>query len=281
MGRHWDRRGNTPPPGPGTGAYPAPGTADATTEPAVTPLRAPIPTAEAVIELANEVCGHFARAAVARAMVGHSEGEAEHARLTARAERFDALVNEKWPALVEALRTGLPSAAPLQGPAPTAEAVIALANEVCGHFAQAAVARTLAEHSASEAEHASQAARAEQFDALVDEKWPELVEALRTGLPSAAQIERFMPVRPLTNGHVELHVHDTSARRFVVLLTGVQALAVGAHMTAYGSIVLDRIGQKLDPLLPHVKAAPPFVPPGFAGQPATPDGAAGPPPAHP
>ncbi|GAB3160770.1 hypothetical protein GCM10027290_67210 [Micromonospora sonneratiae] len=205
MGRHWGRRGDTAP-GPGTGAYPAAGITHATTEPVVVPLQAPTLTAEAVIELANEVCANFARAAVARAMAGHSASEAEHASLTARAEQWDALVNEQWPALVE---------------------------------------------------------------------------AIRAGLPGAAQVERFMPVRPLTNGHVELHVHDTSARRLVVLLTGAQALAVGAHLTAYGAISLDRIGQKLDSGLPYVKAAPPFVPPGFAGQPATPDGAAGPPAARP
>ncbi|WP_245712800.1 hypothetical protein [Micromonospora nigra] len=158
---------------------------------------------------------------------------------------------------------------------PTDSAVIALANDVCAQFARAEVARALAGHSTSHAEHATLTERAARFDALVDERWRELVKAIRAGLPRAAQVERFMPVRPLTNGHVELHVHDTSARRLVVLLTGAQALAVGAHLTAYGATSLDRIGQKLDPGLPHVKAAPPFVPPGVAAQPATPDGSAG------
>lgn len=169
-----------------------------------------------------------------------------------------------------------PVVAPPPASVPTDSAVIALANEVCAQFARAEVARALAGHSTSHAEHATLTERAARFDALVDERWRELVKAIRAGLPGAAQVERFMPVRPLTNGHVELHVHDTSARRLVVLLTGAQALAVGAHMTANGAIVLDRIGQKLDPGLPHVKAAPPFAT-GSAVRQATPDGAAGPP----
>ena len=168
-----------------------------------------------------------------------------------------------------------PVVAPPPASVPTDSAVIALANDVCAQFARAEVARALAEHSTSHAEHATLTERAARFDALVDERWRELVTAIRAGLPRAAQVERFMPVRPLTNGHVELHVHDTSARRLVVLLTGAQALAVGAHLTAYGAISLDRIGQKLDPGLPYVKAAPPFAPPGAAAQPATPDGSAG------
>ncbi|MEV6797664.1 hypothetical protein AB0M91_04870 [Micromonospora rifamycinica] len=158
---------------------------------------------------------------------------------------------------------------------PTDSAVIALANEVCAQFARAEVTRALAEHSTSHAEHATLTERAARYDALVDEHWRALVTAIRAGLPRAGQVERFMPVRPLTNGHVELHVHDTQARRLVVLLTGAQALAVGAHLTAYGAVSLDRIGQKLDPGLPYVKAAPPFVPPGVAAQPAAPDGSAG------
>ncbi|WP_329007592.1 hypothetical protein OG271_17900 [Micromonospora rifamycinica] len=168
-----------------------------------------------------------------------------------------------------------PVVTPPPASVPTDSAVIALANEVCAQFARAEVARALAEHSTSHAEHATLTERAARFDALVDERWRELVNAIRAGLPRAVQVGRFMPVRPLTNGHVELQVHDTSARRLVVLLTGAQALAVGAHLTAYGAISLDRIGQKLDPGLPHVKAAPPFVPPGAAAQPATPDGSAG------
>ncbi|WP_326549947.1 hypothetical protein [Micromonospora sp. NBC_01813] len=165
-----------------------------------------------------------------------------------------------------------PVVAPPPASVPTDSAVIALANEVCAQFARAEVARALAEHSTSHAEHATLTERAARFDALVDERWRELVKTIRAGLPGAAQAEHFMPVRPLTNGHVELHVHDTSARRLVVQLTGAQALAVGAHLTAHGAISLDRLGQKVDSSLPDVKAAPPFSTNGTAGQPATPDG---------
>ncbi|WP_341718807.1 hypothetical protein QQG74_03255 [Micromonospora sp. FIMYZ51] len=160
--------------------------------------------------------------------------------------------------------------------------MIALANRVCAHFAAAEVARAMAEHSATHAEHAAHTTRAEQWEALVNEQWNELSSAIWATAPEGAQVERFLPVRPLNNGHVELHVHDRQARRLVVLLTGAQALAVGAHLTAYGAISLDRSGQKLDPGLPHVKAAPPFpTDGGTAWPPATPDGAAGPPADHP
>ncbi|WP_327025162.1 hypothetical protein [Micromonospora sp. NBC_01739] len=160
--------------------------------------------------------------------------------------------------------------------------MIALANRVCAHFAAAEVARAMAEHSTTHAEHVTHTTRAEQWEALVNEQWNELCSAIWATAPEGAQVERFLPVRPLTNGHVELHVHDRQARRLVVLLTGTQALAVGAHLTAYGAISLDRIGQKLDPGLPHVKAAPPFSTDGeTAWPPATPDGVAGPPAAHP
>lgn len=73
---------------------------------------------------------------------------------------------------------------------------------------------------ASEAEHAHLSARAAQWDALVNERWAALAAAIQTAWPGAAQVERFMPVRALTNGHVELHARDTQARRLVVLLTG-------------------------------------------------------------
>ncbi|BCJ63012.1 hypothetical protein GCM10009779_33660 [Polymorphospora rubra] len=161
-------------------------------------------------------------------------------------------------------------------PAPTVEAMIALVNQVCANFARAEVARATAEHSTSRAEYDNSIARAGEWDALVNEQWRALAKALRVGLPKGAQVERFQPVRPLPNGHVELHLHDPSARRLVVLLTGEQALAVGAHLTATGAIVLDRIGQ-LNSGLPHVKAAPPFAPNGTVRQPATPPDAAGPP----
>jgi hypothetical protein len=150
-------------------------------------------------------------------------------------------------------------AAWLHAPAPTAHAVLTLAYELCDAFARAEVARAMVGLSTNEAEHAHLVARAEQWKAVAGERWAALAAAIETGLPEAAQVQRFMPVRPLTNGHVELHAHDTKARPLVVLLTGTQALAVGAHLTAYGAISLDRIGQKLDSGLPLVKAAPPFT----------------------
>ncbi|RQW98754.1 hypothetical protein [Micromonospora inaquosa] len=174
-----------------------------------------------------------------------------------------------------------PTAESMLAPEPTATSMIGLANRVSAHHAAAEVARAMAEHSTSEAEHAHLIARAEHWEALVNEQWNALCSAIWATAPGGATVERFLPVRPLTNGHVELHTYSTEGRRLVVLLTGVQALAVGAHLTAYGALSLDRSGQKLDPGLPHVKAAPPFDADGTAGQPATPDAAAGPPPAHP
>jgi len=168
----------------------------------------------------------------------------------------------------------VPAVTPVWAPALTADAVLALANEVSALYARAEVARAMAAHAPSDAEQAILTARAAHWDALVDERWPALVEAIGAALPDAAPVERFMPVRALGNGHVELHAHDTSARRLVVLLTGAQAIALGAHLTAYGAISLDRIGQKLDPGLPQLKEAPPFTtaaaPTGSATAPAYP-----------
>jgi hypothetical protein len=178
-------------------------------------------------------------------------------------------------ATVEPTVTG---AASLHAPAPTAHTVLTLATEVCHAYAQAEIARALAGYCTSQTEHAHLSARAEQWHTLVNERWAALAAAIGAALPEAAQVQRFMPVRPLTNGHVELHVHDTKARRLVVLLTGVQALAVGAHLSAYGAVSLDRIAHKLDAGLPLVKAAPPFtttVP--AADRPTAPADRAGPP----
>ncbi|PSK65569.1 hypothetical protein B0E53_02470 [Micromonospora sp. MH33] len=144
-------------------------------------------------------------------------------------------------------------------PGHTSTAMIALANRVCANFAAAEVARAMAERASSEAEHAHLIARAEHWEALVNEQWNTLCAAICATVPDGTQVQRFLPVRPLTNGHVELHVHDTDAHRHVVLFTGAQALAVGTHLTAYGALSLDRSGQKLDPGLPHIKAAPPFA----------------------
>ncbi|WP_435585733.1 hypothetical protein [Micromonospora marina] len=153
----------------------------------------------------------------------------------------------------------VPTVEALREPGHTSTAMIALANRVCANFAAAEVARALAEHANSEAEHAHLIARAEHWDTLVNEQWTTLCGAICATVPDGTQVERFLPVRPLTNGHVELHVHDTDAHRLVVLLTGAQALAVGTHLTAYGALSLDRSGQKLDPGLPHIKAAPPLA----------------------
>ena len=122
---------------------------------------------------------------------------------------------------------------PVYEPAPTAETVLALVNEVCGLYAEAKAARATAGYLATEAERAHVLARAAHWDTLVSDRFRALVTTVQAGLPEAAQVERFMPVRPLSNGDVELHAHDTEARRLVVLLTGVQALAMGAHLTAY------------------------------------------------
>lgn len=167
-------------------------------------------------------------------------------------------------------------AEPVGEPAPTAEAVLATVDQVCDLYARAEVARAMAGHAGSDAEHAHLSARAAQWDTLGRERYQALAATVHAWLPGAAQVERFMPVRPLSNGHVELHAHDTAASRLVVLFTGAQALAVGAHLSAYGAISLDRIGQKPESGLPHVKAAPPLTsrpagdpPPEPAGPPTT------------
>ncbi|GIJ49764.1 hypothetical protein Val02_66500 [Virgisporangium aliadipatigenens] len=160
----------------------------------------------------------------------------------------------------------------------TAQDLIALVNEVCDLWARAEVARAMAGHSTTEAEHTHLAARADHWAELARERYETVAGTITAVLPdAAAQIERFMPVRPLDNGHVELRVHDADARLLVVLLSGSQALALGTHLTAHGAISLDRAGHKIDNELPHIAAVPPLTATPTTGHPAD----AISPPAHP
>jgi hypothetical protein len=150
---------------------------------------------------------------------------------------------------------------PPDEPTPTAEAVLTIVDQVCDLYARAEIARAMAGLSENQTEYADQAARAAHWDTLGRERYQTLAAMVHAGLADVADIERFMPVRPLNNGYVELYAYDTDSRRVVVLFAGAQALAVGAHLTAYGAVSLDRIGQKLETGLPQVNAAPPLTDP--------------------
>jgi hypothetical protein len=160
-------------------------------------------------------------------------------------------------------------------PATTAETIVALINDVCTLYARAEVARAMAGNSATDEEHATHCAHADRWDSLVNDRYAALVDAVHAAMPCAARPERFIPVRLLNNGRVELHLHDATLRRFAVLLTGSQAISVGTHLIGYGSVGIDRTGQKVDAALPHLKAGVPLVTEPGAHQPT---GPAAPPP---
>ena len=141
----------------------------------------------------------------------------------------------------------------------TAEGLLLRVRQLCEAYTNARLAHVAAVDAPSEAERAHYQARADYWNQTTNVRYRDLTETMADLLPEPAHLERFMPIRPLTNGHLELHAHDRQARPVVVLLTGAQALAVSAHLGAYAAISLDRTGTKVDNLLPPVKAAPPFT----------------------
>ena len=151
----------------------------------------------------------------------------------------------------------------------SAEDLLRQIRQLCEAFTNAHLAHVAAGDAPTEAERAHYQARADYWNQTAGTRYQHLTETVADLLPEPAQIERFWPIRPLTNGHLELHARDRQARPVVVLLTGAQALAVSAHLNAYAAISLDRIGTKVNDLLPPVKAAPPFT----TSTPATPAGA--------
>lgn len=133
-------------------------------------------------------------------------------------------------------------------------------NELCKAYAKGKTCRILAAHSSEPADHENLTARAGHWDHVVNIHFKTVAEAVHHWLPRQTHAEPFLPVRPLTGGDVELHTRDDTRRRVVIRLSGAEAFALGAHLTAFAAIALDRSGTRVAPLLPGPRQAPEVQP---------------------
>ncbi|MBT8225030.1 MAG: hypothetical protein HKP61_00460 [Dactylosporangium sp.] len=141
----------------------------------------------------------------------------------------------------------------------TAEHLLRGIRQLCEAVTNAHLAHVATGDAPTEAEQAHYQARADYWNHTASIRYRDLAETVTGLLPEPTRLERFMPIRPLANGTVELHAHDRRARPVVVQLTGAQALTLSTHLAAYAAISLDRTGTKIHDLLPPIKAAPPFT----------------------
>ncbi|MGC9667429.1 hypothetical protein ACNTMW_12840 [Planosporangium sp. 12N6] len=140
---------------------------------------------------------------------------------------------------------------------PNADAVLTSITALCEAYAKAHVARTVAEHATTIEERDHHLARAHYWDTEARTRYAAIADAVQATLARRAQVEAFLPVRTLPNGHVEIHARDQHARPVVVALTGAQAVTVGVHLTAHAAIGLDRTGTNVDRVLPPIPTQPP------------------------
>ena len=138
---------------------------------------------------------------------------------------------------------------------PSAADLLTSINQLCEAYANAQMARFLAGHSSDHAEHERHNAHAAYWDSETRTRYSAVAEAIEYLAPEPADIEAFLPVRTLPNGHVEIHARDQHARPVIVALTGAQAVTVGVHLTAHAAIGLDRTGTRIDRVLPPMITA--------------------------
>jgi hypothetical protein len=150
---------------------------------------------------------------------------------------------------------------------PSAADLLTSINELCEAYAQAQMSRFLAGHSADHTEYDRHTAHADYWEREARTRYDALAPAIEAATLQPAQVEQFLPVRTLANGHVEIHARDQHARPVVVRLTGAEAVTVGVHLTVHAAIGLDRNGAKVDQVLPPVPTA---VPPAVTGEPPAP-----------
>jgi L-fucose isomerase-like protein len=152
----------------------------------------------------------------------------------------------------------------------TADAMLVSIHQLCDAHAKSEVHRVYAGLATDNTEIRHHVAQAEYWHAAVTAQFKALAAGVNEAVPSAVSVQEFLPIRSVTNGHVELHARDSAARQVVVVLTGSQALTVGAHLTAHGAVALDRIAAKVDDALPPIVRAVPFNTNSPAAPPAVP-----------
>jgi len=164
----------------------------------------------------------------------------------------------------------------------TATELVAAINELCSEYARASVARAMSQHASDAQERAHHLRHAEHWLGKANARWTQVVASVEATMADTADVEAFRPVRPLPNGQVEIHVRDHNARPLVMRFTGAEAFAVGAHLTAYAAIGLDRAGQRVESGLPHLPTTAPALHPAPApADSANPTSPADPPPRTP
>lgn len=157
----------------------------------------------------------------------------------------------------------------------TVSALLAAVHQLCHAYARAEVSRTLAGYTDDPARRALDLEVAQHWDGAVRHRFEALNSALNDLIPDVIHAETFLPVRPLSTGDVHLHLRDQQARTVLVRFTAAEAVAVGAHLTAYAALGLDRTGGKVAAVLPPIDhplttaTEPPAPPPPVVGVPAT------------
>ncbi|GIF04662.1 hypothetical protein [Actinoplanes siamensis] len=130
--------------------------------------------------------------------------------------------------------------------------ILAVINNLCITWADAQVAYERSRTAATPEVHAAQYARAQHANEVTQRHYAALVDLLADSVPDDVSAEAFLPVQPLPTGEVAIHARDDRANSVRLRLTGAQALTVGAHLTAYAAISLDRSGLKVAEALPQL-----------------------------
>ncbi|GAA0490894.1 hypothetical protein Ade02nite_23350 [Paractinoplanes deccanensis] len=131
-----------------------------------------------------------------------------------------------------------------------------MVNSLCMTWAAAQVAHERSRTATNPETQADQHARAQHAHELTQQHYDALLALLTASVPDDVSAEAFLPVQPLPTGEVAIHARDDRANSVRLKLTGVQALTVGAHLTAYAAISLDRSGLKVAEALPPLPADP-------------------------
>ncbi|MFI1989718.1 hypothetical protein [Actinoplanes sp. NPDC020271] len=154
--------------------------------------------------------------------------------------------------------------------------ILDLIHNLCITYADSQVAHERSRVAATAEVHADQLARSVRAHEVMQGYYTALVDLLADSVPDDVSAEAFLPVQPLSTGEVAIHARDDQANSVRLRLTGAQALTVGAHLTAYAAISLDRSGLKVAEVLPPLPADPatPMHPPSVA--PSSPAPAAAP-----
>lgn len=126
-------------------------------------------------------------------------------------------------------------------------------------YATAHTSAAFAHMATTRAEYDRLKARAEHWDRQARDLFDAIASAVGTIPGDAAKVDKFMPVRALPNGHVQLHARDQYARPVVVGLTFAEAVSIGVHLTAYAAIGLDRTGNHVDRVLPALPTEAPVA----------------------